>query len=239
MDTNWPKRQVIVPFQKPVEVIFGPHENRGICFSKTLSNDNTDNVAIIDLESEELQSYSIPNAAISSATISNLGDEKIVFASSSGKLFWFDLKLGKITREHSPVHQEITSIAANSDHGTLALGLENGEIHLYSEDTMELQRTFVHDESVSLLSFGGNGQLIVAGGNENHLNIWEIASGLTIGNKLTHQEKIVDLDVCDATQSIITATAGGQIKVWPIPTKDDRDIETIREEAKKLLLIAE
>jgi len=234
-----------VPFRNPEEIFFSPDDNFVICYTSNLPDDKTSNVAILDIQANEhkenpkMDSHTIPSVSIQAASVSSLHNEEVVFASQLGKLVWFDLSKREIKKEVSTGHHNITSLTTNRDLGTLALGLESGKIHLYKEESMTLQGTFNHDDVVSLLSFGNKGQLLVAGGHENHVTIWEAASGLTIGNKLIHQGKIVDLDVCDDSQSIITATAGGQVKVWPLPTKDDRNLEKIREDARKLFLISE
>ena len=237
-DRGWHKWNELVPLKEPIEMIFDHDEQRIVCLSRSPLEEDTPNVSIINLEKRSWKEFTIPGQRLLALANSTGKSDEVVLASSPDKLTWLDISSGEITRELSLSRKDVVSMTSSREAGLLALGYQNGTVLIIDESSGETIQSLSYDESATLLGFGAQGQLIVTGGNENTATIREVSTGRSIGNGLSHDGKIVDLDVCDDTRSIITATADGQIKVWPIPTKDDRDIETIREEAKKLLLIA-
>jgi len=227
-----------IPLETPAEIVFGPLEKRVVCFSRGKLPKGDSNLAVIEPASKRVRSFSVPMDELRSAVASTEGEDTLVFGSKDGRLRWVDLRTGEQVRGEEVSGEAVISMACNKDQGLIAVALQGGKVEIYRESDWKTLRTITHDENVSLLGFGRNGQILVTGGGDRSVKVWEIASGLSIGQELMHERKIINLDVCDATESIITSTAEGEVKVWPLPVQETRDLDAVEQELQRHSIIS-
>jgi WD40 repeat protein len=147
----------------------------------------------------------------------------LVSTSLDGSLRLWAIPSGE---ELATMSSEVLSCVCFSPDGKLiaAGGIDEsrmeGRVFLCDAGTLQLQRVLKgHTQSVSALSFSGDGKTLGTGGYDGHTIIWDVASG---GKRLVltgHDAGIKS--VCFSPDSKMVLTAGsydGTIKTWDLGT---------------------
>lgn len=205
------------------------HDGRYLALlSQRLNNDTDTNLSVIDLESKKVATLTVPRKDLYAAAFSSLNPSQLIVSSYRNDLAWFDWEKGEIVREQPADSALIYSIDVCHEKGWVVVGEHDRTATVFREDTWEkMSPKVMHDERVGIVRFAGDGTFVVSGGRNNVAKIWEVSTGLTIGSPLTNHKRILTIDVCDKSRTILTGCAGGKIRVWPIPQKDGRDISAI------------
>ncbi len=73
-----------------------------------------------------------------------------------------------------------------------------------------------HQGTVSTISFARNGTMLISGGHDNNLRIWNIRSGKQVRLLKAHRSNINTLDIYN--NKVISADARGEIIIWDLKT---------------------
>ena len=224
--------------QSPVGLALNTSQSHLVCFSKKSSQQGPSLVSVIPLDLQSSMDYPLAISEITNAIASSSHrEDAMIFTTALGEVITVETTSGKTIHQGPKFEDAIQAITTDFNRGLVALGFQSGRILIYKEDGWKRLQTVTHDNSISLLSFGNEGRLLISGGHSKSIKIWEIASGLTIGNDLTHSEKINGLNVCENTKSIITCTAEGELKVWPLPKLETRDLNQVANDVRTLYFI--
>ncbi|MEM1070109.1 MAG: hypothetical protein AAGI63_14500, partial [Planctomycetota bacterium] len=134
-----------------------------------------------------------------------------------GELLVSDLK-GNVTKAVGPVDLRSRSMTFNLDGTSVAIGGEDGNVHIWdiSEDTAKLDSRIRVPNSLAInqLAYlcGGN-QLVTCSG-ENGVHVVDIASGESVFVFVGHGSGVFDLSRHPQSDWVVTAGSNGEAIIW-------------------------
>jgi WD40 repeat protein len=173
---------------------------------------NYEGIHIIDLENrKEIGSLKYTEAAIFDIYF----HRGILFAGSAeGTLTMIDPQnlsiLGKIRKSH----QSIRTITSNGDH--LAVGYSDHFIRIFNLGSMEMIHEFkAHENSVFALKYSPDGQYLLSGSRDAHLNIWNKKEDYQLKESIiAHMYAINSIDYSQDGRYFATCSMDKTIKIW-------------------------
>ncbi|MCB0186766.1 MAG: hypothetical protein KDE31_21010, partial [Caldilineaceae bacterium] len=131
----------------------------------------------------------------------------------------------------------VWSVAFSPDGLTLASGGDAGIIYLWDistastrsdaaglntsvagESDQPRQRLAGHGAGISSVAFSPNGRLLVSGGIDRSLRLWDIASGKTIHTLTGHTERVWSVCFSPDGQMVASGSDDGAVKFWDVTT---------------------
>ncbi|MGB3401084.1 MAG: trypsin-like peptidase domain-containing protein [Microcoleaceae cyanobacterium] len=131
-----------------------------------------------------------------------------------------DFLLAKSLRDESG---EIMALQVISDY--VLSGNSNGSIGLWSLETGGLRRAFsAHSGGVNALDISKEGNILVTGGEDGTVKLWNFASGLDSGEfSLLHTLKghdnaVLSVAITPDGQTVISGSWDSTVKIWDVKT---------------------
>jgi len=180
--------------------------------------DDTINLSVLNLASKEETTFIIPESHLHSLAFSPTHPTQLIISNNSGELIWFDWNQKSIVRRERISSKPILAIDVHPPGNLVAVGGEDFIARVFREsDWKQISPEISHPNSITSIHFISKGHLVASGGNHQSAKIWEIQSGHTIGYPLTHENPISGISACRDPDLILTYTAQGEIKSWPVP----------------------
>ncbi|CUA74504.1 putative WD repeat-containing protein alr3466 [Nostoc sp, PCC 7120] [Rhizoctonia solani] len=140
---------------------------------------------------------------------------QIAFGSRRGA-YLLDLKTETARHLFKP-DTAISSIVFSPNGSQFAIGLRNGNIHLYASQTGEIVCGLVegHTDYVRALAFSPNGLFIASGSDDSTVRVWDVAHGQIIGSLLEgHTDIVLSISYSPDGTRLALASIDGTIRVW-------------------------
>lgn len=137
-------------------------------------------------------------------------------------ILWNPRRLPRLARVFSSVSDRIESIALDMEGGTMAASGDNGKVSLLSMVSGAPLKDFSHGHqgSVNRVSFADGGNLVVTGGDDGRVLIWEKASQRSPRKidlpGVTSEDRIVCLAISPDGMTGAAGTSTGRIFTWRI-----------------------
>lgn len=195
----------------------------------TVSRDVTSRVWDVS-RGEELSRIRLDNPGVAAATFSP--DDKQVatctwlMTNEGGKreihgVVWvWDADSGEVIHKRRVGVKPLDSIAWSGDGKRLAVGSWDGQVHLLSKDTEELDTIQVPDNgvytAVIAVAISPNGRLMACGSKDRTARVWELESGRLVATLEGHQGFVTEVLFSPAGNELWTAGADGTIRQWDI-----------------------
>lgn len=221
-----------LPLVGTPKLIISPNDKTLAIFSTGTEVNTGPNLAIYHIEQKRLETFTIPDSQLECGTYSSLDPNELVVAASNN-LIWVNIHSGEIQRTRSDPGSPVMVLDCSPERECLLLGMNSGVISVFQEGSWQLVGSNSHSSRVHLAKFVNDGAHVASGGLGESVLVWDADSGLSIGGTLSHQSSITSLEVSDETGHIITISSDGECKFWPAPSLDDRNLETIENEARQ------
>jgi len=131
-----------------------------------------------------------------------------------------DFLLAKSLRDDSG---EVMAFQIVSD--TVVSGNSNGSVGLWSLETGGLRRSFAgHSGGVNALAVSNNNKILVTGGEDGTVKIWDFATGLTSGEfpllhtLKGHDNAVLSVAISPNAAKIASGSWDSTIKIWDVNT---------------------
>ncbi len=132
-------------------------------------------------------------------------------------------KLALILDKHT---SQVGSIAFSPDGNLLATGHANGEIHVWSLYTNQIQKTITvgYDTSIKDLAFHPNGQNIAAGITNGKIEGWDAASGASLFTLSGHASNswVTEIAFSPDGKTLASNATDSTIRLWDVETDQVR-----------------
>jgi WD40 repeat protein/tetratricopeptide (TPR) repeat protein len=103
-------------------------------------------------------------------------------------------------------------------------------LHLRDAATGELRPHGVLNlqEPLTAIAFSPDSQMIVVGYG-SHAQLWDVATALPVGPPLEQAAQISAVSFAEDSGAVVTVSADGWVRHWPVPTPPAEDLETLAE----------
>ncbi|MFC1761006.1 choice-of-anchor Q domain-containing protein, partial [Planctomycetota bacterium] len=144
------------------------------------------------------------------------GDELVSTDATGSSLVFRDSRSLQRTRQLSMSESRI-GCADCSVNGLLAVGTEEGDLHVYRWSQMQpLSRFKGHEGGISAVTWLPSGQTVVTAGEDQTIRFWDVLTGQCTMTLNGHDASISDL-ILDPNQGTLTSIdASREILVWDI-----------------------
>ena len=151
--------------------------------------------------------------------VSFTSDAKHLLVSSEhGLAFWWDLerKIGRPLRSYKGNLKRVFCVDLSPDGHLAALGLEDGSIELLNvESGTSVGRLAGHPGQVRTVKFSANGNLLVSGGMDRLVRLWDINKMIQVGAaQEEHKATVCAAVLSHDGQMIASGCGAGTIKLW-------------------------
>ena len=103
--------------------------------------------------------------------------------------------------------------------------LETYIIYIWSLKTGDLIDNLTgHSSPISTIKFSNISDMLVSGSWDNTVKIWELYSKKGIGETLSHNSKIISIDISPDDKEIAVSTLNGELYTWDIQTGSMKNI---------------
>jgi len=221
------------PHEEEVRMNLSPKGDQLLLLAPGVTNTRTDNISVVNLSGTnvepKLKNYRVPAREFRAGGFSSMSDDLIVLASDRKGIIWYDLEAEEIIRERSLAPTLVNALDIDAKRGLVVVGGTDLEARVYAEKTWEQVSPRVrHSFPVTEVKFARNGELVLSGGGgSDTAKLWETRSGLAIGGALGHDAPINKIQICESSESVSTTSIDGILKIWPLPEKDERALDTL------------
>jgi len=110
-------------------------------------------------------------------------------------------------------------------------------LNLFSVRENTIHRQFEgHKGDVNVCKFFPSGKVVLSGGADWRLKIWDALAGVCGATLIGHQAGILGLDIIERGRNILSCSRDGTWKHWDVPTQTViHDFDTESEEEKKAI----
>lgn len=133
-----------------------------------------------------------------------------------------------------PTDDETRCLALSPDNKRVATGLKNGLVRVYAigawEQTVEFEG---HDKDVNAISYHPNGQLLISGGEDKQIIVWDTKSGQEV-RRFTLKEKVKRLAVSPDGSFLAVTDKGKGLRLLDLETGDEIGSAQLRDEGHSL-----
>ncbi|MFK7937105.1 MAG: WD40 repeat domain-containing protein [Saprospiraceae bacterium] len=164
-------------------------------------------------------------------SIQQIGNQ-ILTAGGKGKLTRWSME-GKAIESFQLSNKSLRSIAFFAERNEVAVGASDGNIYLLNATSFELKKTLekAHDNSVFSLKYSPDGNYLLSGGRDAHLNVWETENDFQQhSSRPAHLFTVNDICYSPNGKYFATASRDKTLKIWDAHTFElIKVIEMIRD----------
>lgn len=157
-------------------------------------------------------------------------ENEVFTAGGDGAVSRWDATERKVTESFQISNRSVRSLAYSQQHDILAAGASDGNIYWMKRSDFTLLRTTeAHDIAVFTTCWSPDGQYLLSGGRDAHLNIWD-ADGIKVSSQPAHWFTINHIAFSPDGAFFATASRDKTIKIWDAKTFElIKVLETIRD----------
>ncbi len=140
----------------------------------------------------------------------------------ASRVDWWDVASGKSGEPIRPAFG-VRGVAMTSDR-TLALGLGDGTVRLWSLDPAPPSRELRHGAEVWAVAFSPDGSTLASGGDDHAVRLWKVADGAHRKTLSGHQALVMSVAYAPDGRSLVTGGFEGAVRVWDAAAGTSREL---------------
>ena len=212
MVVEWSKADLGKPIAKVANSIYAmlnlPDEN------KLWIANNTEGLHLIDtLRKEEV--LNVPLGKVSVFDMKK-HEKNLIVSDHIGFLHILDTDTNKFVKHLEGAKKSARSIAINTKTNEMAVGYSDWKIRIYDLEDFKLKNTLEgHQNSVFSLQYFGENDLLVSGGRDAHLMVWDAHKAYqNVATIPAHNFAINHIVYLQKHQLLATCSMDKSIKIW-------------------------
>ncbi|GAB3828393.1 WD40 repeat domain-containing protein [Pontibacter rugosus] len=186
-----------------------------------LLGQNQEGLQVIDLANKQiLKSVALPKVAIFDILHVPAAQGKVFVAMGNGAVCVLDGETFELQTIIRNSDQSARCLAYNQKTNELAVGYSDNSIRVYHVDTLELKYELKsHTNSVFTVVYSPDGSLLLSGGRDAHLRVWEVWEQYKErGYVIAHMYTINHITYSPDGRRFATCSMDKSIKVWDAET---------------------
>ncbi|KAL3072395.1 hypothetical protein niasHT_034079 [Heterodera trifolii] len=125
-------------------------------------------------------------------------------------------KTNQIVREG----RTVTAFKLSPDKCLVAIGYDDGEVHLYQRGKNEIRSSFAgHRTGVNCIAFSADSLTLASGGKDSSIVVWDLVSESGICRLGGHKSTITHLQFAQRDRFLVSSSKDSQLKFWCLTTK--------------------
>ncbi|XP_037039640.1 WD repeat-containing protein 3 isoform X2 [Bradysia coprophila] len=151
----------------------------------------------------------------------NKTDGRYVAVGAAENTYVWDVRLGEKTIEIDHEKNEVTTLRPSPDKLHIAVGYSNGSIEIFNLLNRNSICLFTgHRNAVNVLRYDKLGMLLLSGGNDNDIVVYDVVDQLGKCRLTGHTAPVTDACFYEPMNDVvITSSKDTQIKFWDIETQ--------------------
>ncbi|MBW3597416.1 MAG: WD40 repeat domain-containing protein, partial [Planctomycetes bacterium] len=132
----------------------------------------------------------------------------------------WNLETGALVTTLAGPAAEVTAVATSPAGRQVAAACADGNLHLWSlPDTLPKEplppiRTIAHSAPLRDVSFGDNGRMIAACGDDNLVRIYDVAAGYELERFAGHTAPALAVAMADSAKTLVTGGGDNMARLW-------------------------
>ena len=137
-------------------------------------------------------------------------------AAGDGTIGAWDVDSFKLLFNKKLCEQKVRGVSVSDKHSLVAFACGDGSIAVYNSDSLgELIRFNSHDLSANCVCFHQNGKLLLSGGRDAHLRVWDIENNFELVKEVpAHNYAIYKIMFNESGELFATASRDKTAKIW-------------------------
>ncbi len=178
-----------------------------------IAGDADGTVRVIDTEAGKLLDTTIkhPGPIIGVAILP--GNEQAFSIDKSGLSRLWKIADGSIVKEGSNRESNLTTFAISKDYDRLALGYEDGEVHVRGGDGNMVGQPVKQAKAITSLVFAPDGKSLGIGSADGIARLWDVTTGKPREFQVKHNAPVVSVDIDRLGNYFLTASKDGIVRV--------------------------
>jgi WD40 repeat protein len=169
-------------------------------------------IDLLELDSKKRTSFPFDACAVASSP----DGRTLALASRLGRVAIYDVATRKELVAGSPASGiHVYAVAFSPDNKSLAVASWNGEIYVLDAATLK-RNAICKEHKVAVLTFAPTGQMLVSGGRDSQVKLWDPATGQLRWTLEGHTKPVRAIAFGRDGRTMLTASDDGAIKVWQI-----------------------
>ncbi len=144
------------------------------------------------------------------------GGERALTTSDDMTAILWDLKTLKPLKRLIGHQHKVMGLAVTKDGKRAATGSWDKTVRLWDLDRGETLRTFSAPSPVNAVAFAGDGKILIAGGHDGKISVWNTETGRAKGILEGHERGITGLSV--AAGRLLSASIDNTLRLWDLET---------------------
>jgi WD40 repeat protein len=132
----------------------------------------------------------------------------------ASRVDWWDVESGKNGEPIRPAFA-VRAVVFTSDR-TLAIGLGDGTVRLWSLDARPPSRELRHGSAVWGVAFSPDGSSLASGGDDDVVRLWNVADGAEHKMLSGHQALVMSVAYAPDGRSLVTGGFEGAVRMWDV-----------------------
>jgi WD40 repeat protein len=185
-----------------------------------LLGQNTEGVQVIDLKEKKIiKSIALPKAAIFDI-VSDSENGRVYVGMGNGAICVLSLETFELQTLVRKSDQSVRCLALCKKTGELAAGYSDNSIRIFEITTLELKYELdSHTNSVFTIAYAPDGDLLLSGGRDAHLRVWDVKKGYQErGYVIAHMYTINHITYSPDGRYFATCSMDKSIKIWDAHT---------------------
>ena len=143
------------------------------------------------------------------------GQNPAFFALSDQQMALWNVPQKKISSQAQKPPTGFSAAALNPRQpgNFFAIGAPDGRMEVWDTKGSKLYTQRGHTNAVTALTFAPNGEVIITGGQDRQVRVWQASNGKPLGTLSNHIGPIISIDI-HASSLFTTASEDGAIIVW-------------------------
>uniref|UniRef100_A0A7E4W877 Utp12 domain-containing protein n=1 Tax=Panagrellus redivivus TaxID=6233 RepID=A0A7E4W877_PANRE len=133
----------------------------------------------------------------------------------------YNLRTGEIIDQIRRENHQVNVFKFSPDKRFLAIGYDDGEVHVYNQTKRETKDTVVfagHKRGVNTLAFSNDGNTLATGGKDSVIILWDILNETGKFRLNGHTNSITQLQFTRDDKHLISSSKDTQVRFWDLST---------------------